>query len=189
MEEFERSFENQQSSQDRLEGQDYFDTKEVKPVNITYEDVKEIELDLTSENLVYKGEGATSSASKYDKDKADWLRSIGVEVSEHESSNGILTAFNIVRNLIVLRAIYEANMELEGDSGEEDTQRAIYYVNLRLQKNRIDEVGNREIVIRRTGSSYEEIASKFNFNSNPEKRVSIIEYNTLLKGVLDSLKK
>lgn len=172
-----------------LEGHDTRDIiKEDPLLNITLEDIAEIELDLTSENLVYKGEGATSSASKYDKDKANWLRGIGVEVPEYESSNGILTAFNIARNLIVLKAIYEDNISSRKPNAEYLTRKALFGVNSRLHGNRIDRVGNRDIVTE-DGESYEEIASKFSFNSNPEKKVSVEEYNALLELTLDSLKR
>lgn len=152
------------------------------PYTITYEDIANIEF--ATEDLEYRGEGATAYLKKNDAEKIKWLGGLGIELSPEADRREIVSAFIITRDLILLKAIYGSNINQE--NGDIYTDKALRIVNKRLQEGRIDRVGNREQVTA-DGKLLEEIAEQNGFNINASKQLSVSEYNVLISNILFQL--
>ena len=140
---------------------------------ITVKDIQGIELSL--ENLEYKGEGVTSFGSKYDEQKTEYLKTFGIEIEDLDHAQKV-TTFIIFSHIGSLKFIEQRGGDLE---------KAVEIANRNLAETRIDRIGLREDL--GGGITYEMIRKDAGFAANSEGRVSDKEYAMLLNRILTTL--
>ena len=143
----------------------------------------------------YEGGGATSFSSKYDKEKIEYLKNIGVDVPEEwidhngeiiENCRPLATTMFIVTGHIL--AMVMAERIIEGDPGyKERFTQLVKGSNAFLLENRLDTSGRRIEVL--YGVLFEDIKRGLGFSANPEQRVSKEELHDIVKHIFDCLKK
>jgi len=143
-------------------------------LEITMDDILEVELPL--EGLEYKGEGATSFSSKYDEQKAEHLKSFGIETEGLDHAE-LGTSFIIFSHICALELVKREGGDLE---------KALKTANLMLE-GRIDRFGLRDDL--GNGNTYESARKALGFASNSECKVSEEEFSNLLKNTLTGLKR
>ncbi len=150
-----------------------YETENLK-LSLTVEDIREVVLPV--ENIEYTGEGASSYSAKYDTQKSEFLKSVGVE-SEGLDHAEIVTSFLIASHIGTLKYIEQTGGNLD---------RAVEIANRVLEDGRIDTVGFREDL--GNGRTYESIRKDLGFAANADGKVSKEEYSNLLNSILNTLK-
>ena len=142
----------------------------------------------------YEGGGATSFSSKYDKEKIEYLKNIGVDVPEEwiddngeiiENCRPLATTMFIVTGHILAMEKARRLIEVEPDYKERFMQ-LVNGSNAFLLENRLDTSGRRMKVL--DGVLFEDIKRDLGFSANPEQRVSKEELHDIVKHIFDCLK-
>lgn len=143
----------------------------------------------------YEGDGKTSFSSKYDKEKIEYLKNIGVDVPKEwfdhngeiiENCRPLATTMFIVTGHIL--AMVMAERIIEGDPGyKERFTQLVHGSNILLSENRLDMSGRRMELL--YGVLFEDIKRSLGFSANPEQRVSKEELHDIVKHIFDCLKK
>lgn len=143
------------------------------------------------ELVPYDGEGSTSYAAKYDKEKLEYLEKVGVSIpKEWLNEKGevidnqramVITAFIVTGIVEVTGAVKKA---LNGD--KEAFEKIVMDRNRQMVENRSDRCGYRQQLP--DGLYVEDIFRQLNLSANPEKRVSVEELEWTVQYVLTALK-
>lgn len=145
------------------------ENKEGIPQYITLERLEEVSQSLPEELPVYNGEGSTSFASKHDKNKLEYITSLGVKMPEscvneegEVTDRAVLqTVFIVLGHIVSLEEMRRtgANMEplIEG-------------ANRKIFEKRVNQYGDRRPL--RDGRRVEDVYRKNGFSCNPEQQVS-----------------
>ena len=158
---------------------------------IDSEDFEELNLEEISP---YEGGGVTSFSSKYDKEKIEYLKNIGVDVPEEwfddkgeiiENCRPLATTMFIVTGHIFAMEKARRLIEAEPDYKERFTQ-LVKGSNAFLLENRLDTSGRRMEVL--YGVLFEDLKRGLGFSANPEQRVSKEELHYIVKHIFDCLK-
>ena len=136
-------------------------------------------ISLPSELPVYKGEGETSFAEKYDNDKLEYLKTMGIEFPEEwKEDRALLVSTFVVAGLIVV---------LEGVRRDDRGvfEEVLREKNKQLNESRIDEFGYRRRLS--NGLLVEDYHRKLGFSANPQKKVSAEEIKGIVSYLLEDL--
>ena len=153
-----------------------YEEEAIFKTEITEEDIRRVELSV--ENLNYKGEGVTSFSSKYDDQKTEYLNTFGIETEDLDHAE-IVTAFIIFSHIDTLKYIEKMGGNLD---------EALESANMIL-KDRIDSKHFRRDLGIEIGElkTYEEVRKSKNYSANSDCKVSEEEYAMLLNRILTAL--
>jgi len=128
---------------------------------------------------LFQGEGETSFSQKYDQDKVEYLKTLGVEVPEEwKKDRAMLVNTFIVSGLIVvLEGVRRDDQEIFEDVLKEK--------NRQLKEARIDKYGYRRRLS--NGLLVEDYHRILGFSANPQKMVSEEELKTILSYIVGQL--
>lgn len=150
-----------------------YEEEAIFKTEITEEDIRRVELSV--ENLNYKGEGVTSFSSKYDDQKTEYLKTFGIETEDLDHAQ-IVTTFIIFSHIDSLKRIEQTGNNLA---------KAVEIANKNLAETRIDRIGFREDL--GGGVTYEMTRKDAGFAANSDCKVSEEEYAMLLNRILTTL--
>ncbi|MBP8979458.1 hypothetical protein KBG23_03205 [Candidatus Dojkabacteria bacterium] len=153
-----------------------YEEEAIFKTEITEEDIRRVELSV--ENLNYKGEGVTSFSSKYDDQKTEYLNTFGIETEDLDHAE-IVTTFIIFSHIDTLKYIEKMGGNLD---------EALESANMIL-KDRIDSKHFRRDLGIEIGElkTYEEVRKSKNYSANSDCKVSEEEYAMLLNRILTAL--
>ena len=153
-----------------------YEEEAIFKTEITEEDIRRVELSV--ENLNYKGEGVTSFSSKYDDQKTEYLNTFGIETEDLDHAE-IVTTFIIFSHIDTLKYIEKMGGDLD---------KALESANMIL-KDRIDSKHFRRDLGIEIGElkTYEEVRKSKNYSANSDCKVSEEEYAKLLNRILTAL--
>ena len=153
-----------------------YEEEAIFKTEITEEDIRRVELSV--ENLNYKGEGVTSFSSKYDDQKTEYLNTFGIETEDLDHAE-IVTTFIIFSHIDTLKYIEKMGGDLD---------KALESANMIL-KDRIDSKHFRRDLGIEIGElkTYEEVRKSKNYSANSDCKVSEEEYAMLLNRTLTTL--
>ena len=153
-----------------------YEEEAIFKTEITEEDIRRV--DLSVENLNYKGEGVTSFSSKYDDQKTEYLNTFVIETEDLDHAE-IVTTFIIFSHIDTLKYIEKMGGNLD---------EALESANMIL-KDRIDSKHFRRDLGIEIGElkTYEEVRKSKNYSANSDCKVSEEEYAMLLNRILTAL--
>lgn len=155
-----------------------------------FEGLSEIEI------TPYEGEGEMSFSSKYDREKVEYLNSIGVTVpSEWFKENGeviencqalVNTLFITTGQILSIEKARRVLMESDPVNYEKRFNQLVKDSNVFLL-DRVDMCGRRTEIL--YGTMFEDIKRDLGFSANPQRKVSREELHYIVEHIFDSLKK
>ncbi len=145
----------------------------------------------------YDGEGKTSFSAKYDKEKVEYLDSIGVTVPvEWFGVDGELiekcralvnTMFITTGHILAMEDARRLLKESNPGNYQERFNQLVKGSNVLLLENRLDKCARRTEIL--YGTMFEDILNGLGFSANPQRKVSREELHYIVGYVFDSLKK
>ena len=175
-----------------------FESKERDELNHDFEFIAPKDFEGLSEIEItpYEGEGEMSFSSKYDRQKVEYLNSIGVTVpNEWFKENGeviencqalVNTMFITTGHILAMEEGRRLLKESDPKSYKEKFKKLVKDSNVFLL-DRVDMCGRRSEVL--YGTMFEDIKRGLGFSANPQRKVSREELHYIVGYVFDSLKK
>ena len=145
----------------------------------------------------YEGEGEMSFSSKYDRQKVEYLDSIGVTVPvEWFGIDGELiekyralvnTMFITTGHILAMEDARRLLKESNPRNYQERFNQLVKGSNVLLLENRLDKCARRTEIL--YGTMFEDILNGLGFSANPQRKVSREELHYIVGHIFDSLKK
>jgi len=175
-----------------------FESNEKNELNHDFEFLAPKDFEGLSEIKItpYEGEGEMSFSSKYDRQKVDYLNSIGVTVpNEWFKENGeviencqalVNTLFITTGQILSIEKARRVLMESDPVNYEKRFNQLVKDSNVFLL-DRVDMCGRRTEIL--YGTMFEDIKRGLGFSANPQRKVSREELHYIVGYIFDSLKK
>ena len=176
-----------------------FESKERDELNHDFEFIAPKDFEGLSEIEItpYEGEGEMSFSSKYDREKVEYLNSIGVTVpNEWFKENGeviencqalVSTMFITTGHILAMEKARRVLIESDPVNYQERFNQLVKGSNVLLLENRLDKCARRTEIL--YGTMFEDIKRGLGFSANPQRKVSREELHYIVGYIFDSLKK